>query len=45
MENCICKITCDDGSNGTGFFCKIPFPDFNSYENPLEVLITNNHMY
>ena len=41
MENCICKIVNDDGRKGTGFVCKIPFPDKN---NLLEVLITNNHI-
>ena len=41
MENCICKIVKDNGKKGTGFFCKIPFPDEN---NLLEVLITNNHV-
>ena len=41
MENCICKIIKDNGLKGTGFFCKIPFPDKN---NLLNVLITNNHV-
>ena len=41
MKNCICKIYKDDGSQGTGFFCRIPFPDEN---NLLHVLITNNHI-
>ena len=41
MENCICKIVNDDGRKGTGFFCKIPFPDKN---NLLKALITNNHV-
>jgi len=41
MENCICKIVNDDGRKGTGFICKIPFPDKN---NLLKVLITNNHI-
>ena len=44
MEKCICRIYCNDGSKGTGFFCKIPFPDSNGYQDPLEVLITNNHV-
>ena len=39
-ENCICKIIQKD-KKGTGFFCKIPFPDKN---NLLNVLITNNHI-
>ena len=41
MENCICKIIKDNGTKGTGFFCKIPFSDKN---NLLNVLITNNHI-
>ena len=41
MKNCICKIYKNDGTKGTGFFCKIPFPDDN---NLLHVLITNNHI-
>ena len=41
MEECICKIVNDDGRKGTGFFCRIPFPD---EENLLKVLITNNHV-
>ena len=40
MENCICKIYQNE-KKGTGFFCKIPFPD--KY-NLLNVLITNNHI-
>ena len=40
MENCICQIYPKKG-NGTGFFCKIPFPNEN---NLLNVLITNNHI-
>ena len=40
MESCICKLTVE-GSQGTGFFCKIPFPDLN---NMLPVFITNNHI-
>ena len=27
MKRNICKIYMDDGSTGTGFFCKIPYPD------------------
>ena len=27
MKNCVCKIYMDNGNKGTGFFCKIPFPD------------------
>ena len=41
MKNCVCKIKLDNKNKGTGFFCKIPFPD---YENLLTVLITNNHV-
>jgi len=41
MKNCICKIVNDDGRKGTGFFCKIPFPN---KSNLLKVLITNNHV-
>ena len=44
MEQCICKINCDDGSNASGFLCKNPFPDSKSYENPLKVLITNHRV-
>ena len=40
IEKSICKIYCDDGF-GTGFFCKIPFPD---ELHLLRVLITNNHV-
>ena len=41
MEKYSCLINCKDGGLGTGFFCKIPFPDF---YNLLPVLITNNHV-
>ena len=41
MKNNICKIVIGDGSKGTGFFSKIPFPD-NNYLIP--VLITNSHI-
>jgi hypothetical protein len=41
MEKSICKIKCNDGSIGTGFFCKIPFPDNSKL---LPVLITNSHV-
>ena len=40
MENNICKIKIGQ-EQGTGFFCKIPFPDRN---NILKVFITNNHV-
>ena len=42
MKKNICKIKIDEiNKQGTGFFCKIPFPDEN---NMLKVLITNNHI-
>ena len=45
MENNICEIRKKDALNidlyGTGFFCKIPFPD---KDHMLKVLITNNHI-
>ena len=40
MQKCVCKIISEKG-NGTGFLCKIFFP--NSF-NLLPVLITNNHV-
>ena len=40
MKKNIFKICLNDGSKGTGFFCKIPF--INNKE--LKVLITNNHV-
>ena len=40
MEEYICKIKVGQ-EQGTGFFCKIPFPDKN---NMLPVFITNNHV-
>ena len=42
MKSCICKIfNKNTGQTGTGFFCKIPFPN---KLNLLPVLITNNHV-
>lgn len=41
MKNSICKIHKLNGSNATGFFCKIKY--FNK-QNLLPVLITNNHV-
>ena len=41
MRNKICNIKLMDGSSGTGFFCKIPFP---SKDKLLTVLVTNNHL-
>ena len=40
MSKNICKINIGE-EQGTGFFCKIPFPDIN---NMLSVFITNNHI-
>ena len=41
MKNCVCQIIKSDGKRGSGFFCKIPFPD---KENYIYALITNNHV-
>ena len=41
MKNSLCKINLIDGSKGSGFFCKIPYPDKN---NLMKVLMTNNHV-
>ena len=41
MKMSICKIKSDKGIKGTGFFCKIPFPNSN---NLLPALITNNYI-
>ena len=40
MEKCICKINIGN-EQGTGFFCKIPFPDKN---HMIPVFMTNNHL-
>ena len=40
MKFCLCKIYMNQ-VKGTGFFCKIPFPD---EQHLLPVLITNNHI-
>ena len=40
MGRYICQIKIEK-ERGTGFFCKLPFPDYN---NLLPVLITNNHV-
>lgn len=40
MKKCICKIH-NKGIKGTGYFCKIPYPD---PSNDFPVLITNNHI-
>ena len=37
----ICKIYCNDGGKGTGFFCIIPLDD---WDKNLRVLMTNNHV-
>ena len=41
MENCICKLDDGCGSTGTGFFCKINYPQL---KDPLPILVTNNHV-
>ena len=41
MEKNICKLMLEKNAQGTGFFCKIPFP---TKENMLPVFITNNHL-
>ena len=41
MEKNIFKITVNKNIEGTGFFCKIPFPDEN---HMLPVLVTNYHI-
>lgn len=40
MNNCVCKIIKNE-IRGTGFFCKVPFPNQN---NLLPALITANHV-
>ena len=40
MKENICKIYLNDGSKGTGFFCKI----LSNNNKELKVLITNNHV-
>ncbi len=40
MQRDICKIILGE-VRGTGFFCKIPFPNI---DNLLPVFITNNHI-
>ena len=39
INNCVCKIQCNEGGCGTGFFCNIQ-----DNWNILRVLITNNHV-
>ena len=41
MKNNVCRISVSNGNKGTGFFCKLPYPD---KDNLLSVLITNNHV-
>jgi hypothetical protein len=41
MKSSVCKIYLDNGNKGTGFFCKIPYPD-NTNLKPF--LVTNNHV-
>ena len=41
MKKNICKIYMDDGSKGTGFFCKIPVLNKDHF---ITVLVTNNHL-
>ena len=40
MEKFICKIKCDKGGFGTGFFCNIPL----NWNNSIKVIMTNNHV-
>ena len=41
IKKCICDIKCTVQGHGTGFFCKIPYPDV---FNIMPALITNNHV-
>ena len=41
MRNKICNIKLINGTLGTGFFCKIPFP---TKDKMLPILVTNNHL-
>ena len=40
-QKSICKIICNNGIIGTGFFCFLPFPN---KDKKLPTLITNNHI-
>ena len=40
LETNICKIYCNDGSRGTGFFCNIEI----GWNKNIKVLMTNNHV-
>jgi len=42
MENCICRIKCLEGGQGTGFFLILPILD--KWNSSLTVLITNCHV-
>jgi len=41
IERCICLIKCPKEGHGTGFFCRIPYPDYFHF---MPVLITNYHI-
>lgn len=41
IDNSLCKIKKKNGAVGTGFICRIPFPDF---KNLLPVFITCYHV-
>ena len=41
MKKTVCKIIKKNGDKGTGFFCRIPFPD---KDYIIHVLVTNNHV-
>ena len=41
IGKCICDIKCEIGGHGTGFFCRIPYPDFFCLK---PALITNYHV-
>ena len=41
MRKSVCKIHKEDGTKGTGFFCRIEYPNQNKY---LYLLMTNNHI-
>ena len=41
MQKSICKIYMDNGDKGTGFFCRVPYPD---KTHSINCLMTNNHI-
>ena len=41
IKKCICDIKSSNKSHGTGFFCKLPYPDYFNFK---PVLITNYHI-